>query len=499
MRLVMSAYCWYLPHYYFGDEDDDPLPVDIEPVTETPVIVELGKRVSEEVELGGISVPVTPVQLEKVDTFSEIVVVDDDWVPESDAERVDVSAPEIGCEFVDVDDAPGVEAGFEPEGIVFVPLGDESPVEDDCVTDPGADVGVVAPELVPDTSVDILQVLDDHVLVVVTFPGTPDVQLEVTTVVLEFENVIEAVVIVVGVVGVLVFVVLPFVELWMIDIVDIIGTPFVSVLVTVVRISELEDVLLTVVDPEFVIVVLSPGVGPLAPEVVVEAVCVEPVIGPTEVLVIGVPALSEPVEELPLLIGVVEIELDELLLALFDAVIELDDPRLVVVPEGIEKVSEMMDVVILEIGPLEVGDVVSVFEAVLEEERVDTPEVCVPEVDEPDKLVIDSLPPVGKEEVKLVGSVVIEFVNDGEPDDQGELPEIELRVVKKIVDVVSQTGTVTLPEIVVIAETLVPVTALLAVDPERGFEDVDHDEPEPPGGTVNAVGMLLGGGSVKPG
>ncbi|TRX98643.1 hypothetical protein FHL15_000717 [Xylaria flabelliformis] len=378
--------------------------------------------------------------------------------------------------------------------MVLVPLGDESLVVDDHVTDPRADVGVVTPELAPDTSVDILQVLDDPVLVVVPFPGTPGVQLEVTTVVLEFENVIEAVV----VVGVLALVVLPLVELRMIDIVDVIGTPFVSVLVTVVRISESEDALLTVVDPEFVTIVLPPEVGPLAPEVVVKVVCVEPVIGPTELLVIGVPALFEPVEELPLLISVVEIELDKLLLALFDAVIDSDDPRLVAVPEEIEKVSEMINVVILEIEPLEIGDVVSIFEAVLEEERVDSSEVCVPDVDEPDKLV-DPLPPVVEEDVKVVGSVVIEFVHDGEPDDQGELSGIELRVVKKMVDVVSQTGTVSLPEIVVTAETLVPVTALLTVDPERGLEDVDHDEPDPSGGAVNAVGMLLGGGSVKPG
>ncbi|KAI0551482.1 hypothetical protein F4679DRAFT_593609 [Xylaria curta] len=389
------------------------------------------------------------------------------------------------------------EWGF-PYLRVFVPLGDESPVVDDHVTDPEADVGVVAPELVPDTSVDILQVLqvlDGPVFVVVTFPGTPRVQLEAATVVLEFENVIEAVIIV----DVSVLVPLMVVELRIIDIVDVIGTPFVSVLVTVVKISELEETSLTVVDPEFVIVVLSPGVEPLAPEAVVEAVCVAPVMGPTEVLVIGLSSLFEPVEEPLLLIGVVGVELDELLFALLEVVVDLDDLRLVAVPEGIEKVSEMINVVVLEIGPLEVSDVVSMFDAVLEEERVDAPEVCVPEVDETDKLVADPLSPVVEEEVKVVGNVMIESVHDGEPDDQDELLEIELCVVKKMVVVVSPTGTVTLPEIVVTAETLVPVTTLLAVDPEKDLEDADHDEPDPPGGTVNAVGVLLGGGRVNAG
>ncbi|KAI1741971.1 hypothetical protein F4680DRAFT_446520 [Xylaria scruposa] len=169
----------------------------------------------------------------------------------------------MGCEFVDVDGTPEVEVETEPEpefeGRVFVPLGDESLVVDDHVTDPDADVGVVAPELVLDTSVDILQVLqalDGPVFVVVTFPGTPHVQLEVAIVVLEFENVIEAVV----VVEVLVFVLLLIVELRIIDIVDVIGTPFVSVLVTVVKLSELDDMSLTVADPEFVAVVLPPEV-----------------------------------------------------------------------------------------------------------------------------------------------------------------------------------------------------------------------------------------------
>ncbi|KAI1741970.1 hypothetical protein F4680DRAFT_446519 [Xylaria scruposa] len=193
---------------------------------------------------------------------------------------------------------------------------------------------------------------------------------------------------------------------------------------------------------------------------------------------------------------------------MFEVVVKFVDPRLVAVPEGIEKVSVMINVVVLELGPLEVGDVVSMFDAVFEEERVDAPVVCVPEVNEPDKLGDDPLPPVVEEEVK-VGNVMIESVHDGEPDDQDELPEIEfpeielpeieLCVVKKMVVVVSQTGTVTLPEMVVTAETLVPVTTLLAVDPEKGLEDVDHDEPVPPGGTVNAVGVILGGESVNPG
>ncbi|KAI1747255.1 hypothetical protein F4782DRAFT_552442 [Xylaria castorea] len=329
------------------------------------------------------------------------------------------------------------------------------------------------------------------------FPGTPSVQLEVTTVVLEFENVTEAVV----VVEVPVFVTLPFVELRMVEIVDVVATPFVSVLVTVVRIPEPEDASLTVVDPEFVTVVFSPGVGWLVWDVVVEVICVVPVMGlPAELLVLGILALFEPVGELPLLVDVVEVELDEPLLALFKAVVDIDDPRPVTLPEGMEEVSVMINVVVFETGPLEVGDVVSVFEVLLEEEGVEAPGVCVLEVDEPDELIAVPPPLVAEEEVKVVGSVMAESVHDGEPDDQGGPLETELCVVKNIVDVVSQTGTVMLPEIVVtLAAPLVPIVALLAVDPEEGLEDVDHDEPDPPGEPVNAVGLLLGGGSVNPG
>ncbi|KAI0458168.1 hypothetical protein F5B21DRAFT_520082 [Xylaria acuta] len=348
--------------------------------------------------------------------------------------RVDVSLPELGCEFVDADDAVKVEVEPEPDGRVFVPLGEELLEVDDDVTDPEADVGVVAPELVPDTPVGKLPV-------VIVAP------LEVAVVVLEFEKVPEADV--AGlVVDVSTSVALPLVELRTMDTVVVMATPFVSVPVTVVRIPELGDASLAVVDPEFAVVVLSPGPGRPAREVVVEIVCVAPVLGlPAELPVVRVPVPSEIVEELPLLVGTLAVELGELLLALFGAMVDVDDTKLVALPEGKEKVSGTVNVVVLETDPPEVGDVF------------------------------------------------------GAPDElDAWLLEIELCVVKKMVDVVSQTGTVMLPEIVIIlAEPLVPIVALLAVDPQEGLEDVDHDEPDPLEEPVDAVGLLLSGGSVNPG
>ncbi|KAI8948389.1 hypothetical protein F4801DRAFT_604461 [Xylaria longipes] len=420
-------------------------------------------------------------------------VVDDDGVPDSDAERVDVSVPELGCEFVDVDDVLEVDVAPEPDGRVFVP---ESVEVDDDVTDPDPDVGVVTPELVSDTSVDTLRVLDGPVLVVVVFPGTPGVQLDVMTVVLELEKVTEADV-VVEVPG---FVAFALVELRVMDIVVVMAAPFTSVPVTVVRIPELEDVSLAVVEPEFVAVLSSPGPGGLPREVVVEIVCVTPVLGLTaELLVIGALALSEIVDELPLFVCLVEVELDEPLLALLEVVVDVDGADPVALPEGTENVSEMIDVVVPETGPLEVGDVVSILEEPFDEEGVDTPEVCVPEFGGPDELVAVPLAPVAEEEVMVVGSVMTESVHEGENTDEDELLEVEFCVVKKMVDVISQTGIVR-PEIVVIlAVLLVPIVALLTVDPEEWLEDVDHDEPDQPEEPVDAPGMLLGGGSVNPG
>ncbi|KAI0487541.1 hypothetical protein F4859DRAFT_465407 [Xylaria cf. heliscus] len=97
-----------------------------------------------------------------------------------------------------------------------------------------------------------------------------------------------------------------------------------------------------------------------------------------------------------------------------------------------EKVSVMIIVVLLETDTLEVGDVVSVLEALLDEEEVDVPEVsvlevcvsdvCVPEADEPDELVAVPPGPVAEEAVKLVDSVVTEFINEEEEADENALP-----------------------------------------------------------------------------
>lgn len=361
---------------------------------------------------------------------------------------------------------------------------------DDDVTDPTPDVCIVVHEFAPDISV-------DETPVAVALLGTPGVQLDVATIVLEFENVTEADDVVNGPV----FVALPLVELRIMDIVVVRGTPFVSVLVRVVKTPELEDASLAVVDWESVAVVFPPGPGWLVGEVVVEVVCVAPVLGlPAKLLAVGMLEPSEIVDELPLLVGVVAVELDEPLLMLFKVAVGADGTGPVALPEGMENVPVIINVVVLETDPLEVGDVVFIPEALPGEEAVGKLEVSVLEFDELDELIVVPSPLTAEEEDKVVGSVMTESVDEGEEVDEDEFLEIELCVVKKMVDVVPQTGIVVSPNIVVIlAEPFVHIVALLAAGPEDRLEDGGPGEWGPPEEPVGTVGLLLGGGSVNPG
>ncbi|KAI0440153.1 hypothetical protein F4803DRAFT_553370 [Xylaria telfairii] len=419
---------------------------------------------------------------------------------DTDSDETDVSVPELGCEFVDVKDVLEVDVEPEPDGSVFVPdpeeedddVADPHPEEVDDVTDPSPDVGAVVPELAPDTSV-------DETPVVVALLGTPGVQLGVAAVVFEFENVAEAD----GVVDGPVSVAFPLAELRTMGIVVVMGTPFEPVLVRIEKTPEPEDVSLAVIDWESVAVVFPPGPGWPVREVVVEVVCAVPVSGlPVELLVVRTLEPLEIVDEPPLLVGVVVIELDEPLLVLFEVAVGIDGTGPVAIPEGTETVPEMINVVALETDPLEVDDNVFIPEALPEEEAVGKPVVSVLEFDELDELdeLIVVPPPLTTEEDKVVGSVMAESVDEGEEVNEDKFPEIEFCVVKKMVDVVSQTGIVVSPDMVVIlAEPLVPIVALLTANPEEWLEDGDPGESGPPGEPVDTVGLLLSGGSVNPG
>ncbi|TGJ83645.1 hypothetical protein E0Z10_g5093 [Xylaria hypoxylon] len=284
------------------------------------------------------------------------------------------------------------------------------------------------------------------------------------------------------------------------DIVVVMGDPLVSVFVAVVRLTESEDVALPVADPGFV-VVLPPGPGRLAWEAVVEDVSVVPGLAlPVERVVVEVLVLSEISDELPVLAGVVAVPLGELPPALLEVPAEVDGAEPVALPEGTGKVSEMINVVVPEVGELEVSEIVFILDVLAEEETVNPPEVCVPESDEPDELIVVVSLLVTEEEIEIEGSIVAESVDEGITDDPEEFPETVANVVKEIVEVVCPTGTVLLPDIVVIrVESFVHVLVPLAVYPERGLGDIDHDELGPPEEPIDTVKLLLGGGSVNPG
>ncbi|KAI1425206.1 hypothetical protein F5Y12DRAFT_784859 [Xylaria sp. FL1777] len=444
-------------------DDEDPLPVAIQVAVELSGVVELGKDTDDEeeicVELGGICVPEPEAELVKpeeapIDVLLETPVVDVDVGFKSDVELVEevgVSVAELGCQLVDVDEA--LEAGLEliPEESVFVLPVDELFEVNDDVTDPD-------PEPVPDTSVDEIPAADDTMLVVEMFPGAPSVQLEVTIVVLEFDKVV---------VGL-----------------------FVSVLVTVVKFQELEDVSLPVADPEFIVVLpLEPG--RLAWELVGEDVAVVSELAlPAELPEVAVLALLKIMDEPLLLVGIGAVGLGELPPALVKVPVDIDGVALVALPEGRVNVSEMVNVAVLEVVQLEVSDVVFILDAPFEEETTIPLEICVPEPDDPNEVIVVGFMPVTEEGGEIVGSVVVESVPESIPDDQEMFPEAVVCIVREMVEVVCRIGTVVPPEIVVTGvDSLDPMLALLAVDPGRELEDK----------LINVVKLLLGGGRVNPG
>ncbi|KAI0536859.1 hypothetical protein GGR58DRAFT_527951 [Xylaria digitata] len=271
-------------------------------------------------------------------------------------------------------------------------------------------------------------------------------------------------------------VVLPSTVLRVMGIVVVMGEPLVSVLVTVVRLAESEDVLLPVADPEFVEVFsLELPVW----EVVVEDASVVPGLAlPSELVVAEVLALSEVVDELSLLAGVVAVVLSEVLPALLEVSAEVDGPESVALPEETEEVSETVNVAVLEVSKVEVSEAVVVLGVPAEEEMVDPPEVSVSvpdELAEPDELVVVISPLVVEEETETSSEMVD-------------------KVAEEEVEVVWLTGTVVLLEIVV--ESVIPMSVLLTVDPGRELEDVDPDELGPLEEPVGTVKLSVGVGKV---
>ncbi|KAJ2969563.1 hypothetical protein NUW58_g9959 [Xylaria curta] len=244
-------------------------------------------------------------------------------------------------------------------------------------------------------------------------------------------------------------------------IVVIAGLPLTSVLVTVVTLTELEDVL---GDSEFGVVLQLEPRGPVW-EPVVEVASVVPVSElPVEALA-EVPALPGTVDEVPLPAGMVVVELDQPPLMLFEPVANVDDAEPVALSEGTGKVSEIVKVIVLDVGQVEIDDVVFILEAPLEEEAIHPPE------EELDKLAIVPLPFVAEEEIEIVGSVMVGSVPEGVINDS-ELPEAEVCVVSGVVGVVPQAGVV----------VLIDMAVMIVIEP-----------------LTSTVELLLSGGSVNPG
>ncbi|RWA04203.1 hypothetical protein EKO27_g10899 [Xylaria grammica] len=178
---------------------------------------------------------------------------------------------------------------------------------------------------------------------------------------------------------------------------------------------------------------------------------------PAELAVVEVLAPPEVTGKLPLLVGIVAVGLSELPPELLEAVVDA-----VALPEEIVNVSEMINVVVLEVSQLEVSESVFILDEPAEEETVDPPEVHVLDPDEPDELVAVAFPLVAEEEIETVGSVVADSVHEGITDELEAFLETVADVVKETVEVVCQTGTVVLPETVVtrvesLVHVLVPV------------------------------------------
>ncbi|KAI0425385.1 hypothetical protein F5Y09DRAFT_346750 [Xylaria sp. FL1042] len=270
------------------------------------------------------------------------------------------------------------------------------------------------------------------------------------------------------------------------DMVVVIVDEVVPVLVTVVELSVLEDVSLPVVDVELVLL-LPLGLGLTWEDDVVDNVsAVLELALPAELLVVEVLALVEMSDEpLPLVeIGVVE--LGELSLTLLEIPVDIDGVVPVVLSEGTENVPEIVIVVASEAVQLEA------LGAPLGEETVNPVAVFALESDSPDEVIVVVTPLVMEGVFETVSSVVAESVCEGIADDPEEFPEIGVCVVKKMVEVVSETRVVVLPEMEATdVELLDPVLVLLTIDPERELEGID-----PPERLVDIVKLLLG---VNPG
>ncbi|KAI0808666.1 hypothetical protein GGR55DRAFT_679885 [Xylaria sp. FL0064] len=264
---------------------------------------------------------------------------------------------------------------------------------------------------------------------------------------------------------------------------------FVPVPVTVVELSVLEDVSLPVAGPEFIAVL------PLEPGLAWEVVAVDNVSVTLElavpiglvVVVVEVPALLEFADEPLLLVGIGAVELGELPLMVLEVPIDIDGVVLIV----LSVLSGGMEISIV-VTPEAVS-----LDAPREEETPNPVAVDAPKSDGPDGVITVVTPLVTAEVVEIVRSVVAEPVPADIADEKEEFPGIGLCIVKKIVEVVPETGVVVpLGMVATDVELLDTMPVLLTGDPERELEDMD-----PPEELVDAVKLLLllGGGSVYAG
>ncbi|KAI0968895.1 hypothetical protein F4678DRAFT_464086 [Xylaria arbuscula] len=466
-----------------ADDDQGPLPVIVvELAIELSVAVTLGQNTVDEIspELDDICVPELTVELEEIPVDVPLPTVAVDIDVELAEIRVDVSVvvAVLDCEFVGIDVTLAVTLDPEPEESVCVLLEDE--LLDD-VTGPDPELVLAAPvEEIPD--------MDDSVLVVVKLPGTPDVELEVAAVVLEFDEVTELTVQPLVADVSLLIVVLPLIELWIMDIVVVMVGLFVSVLVTVI---ELENELFPT-DVCELNVLLPLGLWPAWEVVGVAPVMLGLGALPVELLVKEVLVLLEFTDE-PLPFDDIEVaKLDELLSVLLEAPVVIDtDVRVVALPEGI--VSESVKNTVVVPGIVQ-PEVIFMSGGPPEGETPNPLTGVVLEPEDPGEVVVVTLPLAVKG--VEVEAAVAEFVPEV-TDDKEVFPEIIVCVVDKMIELVPRAGVVVLPEAVVTAvEPLDPVLVLLTIDPEREL----GGDTDPPEKLVDVMKLLLeGGGKVKPG
>ncbi|KAF2966608.1 hypothetical protein GQX73_g6948 [Xylaria multiplex] len=461
----------------------------------------------ESVEGADVSVAELDCPLVDIDESSEVVEAE----PESDVESAEDVVVSVAESDSDVDAAlPVVEV--EPElddERVSVSLGNESLEVDNDVADPD-------PELVLVISVDELSVAGSPRSVEVTSPvvelepsSVEDASLVVAVPLAElmvigtvavmgdpFSSVLVTVVRLVEsedasllvvadsesvevIASVALLVALSSVVLTVMEIVSVTGDPLESVLVTVVRLAGLEASSLLVTDPEFVVVLPSDSLLVVLSSTVLGVMGIVVVIGDplvsvlvtvvrvTELEDVSLPVVDpEFVEvlppELPVWEGVVEAELVVAeVLALSEVPAEVDDSGSVALPEEAVEVSELVNVAVLEVSKVEVSEGV-----LAEDEMVDPLEVSVlvlDELSEPDELVAVTSPLVADEETET------------------ESPELVDEVAEEEVEVV---------------EPGVPVSVLLIVDSGRELEDVDPDELGPLEELVGKVKLLVGSGKV---